>query len=122
MVENVESFPPDLYGLPFPHSESLDHTQVDILLARSVHDTAPGITRREGQEAILIRGAVRAADTTGHVGKGRGVEPGVVNAAPARACHILPRGNPVGPERLADGRIDSRILDREGRTGIEGGG
>src|SRR5215469_14691914 len=47
------------------------------------------------------------------------VEPQVVDAAPARARHVISGSDPVRPAGLAETQVDGRVLNCEGRPGVE---
>src|SRR5215470_7336564 len=121
MVENVERFPAHHPPLPVTRGKTLDETQIRGHRARSVQDVAPGVAGRKRSKAILVG----LADPGCRVHAGGGmhkrswVEPWVVDAAPARAGHVIPGSDPVRPAGFAETQVDGRILNCERRPGVE---
>src|SRR5437879_750607 len=98
MVENVKRLPPHLDKFPLTHDESLEHAQINVLRTRRVQNASSGIAGGEGDKAILIVRALRAADAAGRMDEGIRVVPWIVNPAPARAGDFFARSDAVGPE------------------------
>src|SRR5262249_50608106 len=107
MIEDVENFPAELDSLALTQRPVFERAQVDVLQTGSVENAATGVSRGEGQKAMLIGRAVGAADAAGNRRKGGGIKPRIVHTALSDTRRVIAGGDSVRPRRFADGRIDS---------------
>src|SRR5207245_5188629 len=102
VIENVERLPAELDGLPLAHGKILHQARLDRLPAWAVQNSTSGIPRRERQETVLVRRAVRGPRrararlcATGGMHEDRRVKPWVIDPSLAGPHDVLAGGNAV---------------------------